>query len=182
MDKLLWSLPPPPPPSSSSASAVDDNNSATFEFEFSDQSLPDTYRLSADTAAAATVVSDDWVLFADVSTALSVETVDALTKLLDNDNAVMAVPADRFHERVVPRNILGRRPMVVLPVAAAVKKSSSVVVAEQSPVVNNNINGDDDDDDSAAVAATTDAGEQIHLVRYDRKLKQLLGVDAYTSS
>jgi len=177
VDRLLWSSPPPPAVSS----PVDDDPS--FEFEFADRSLPDVYKLLSssasdehDAAAAAAAAADsdaadatdDWVLFTDVSTALSVKTVDALAKLLDTENAVMAVPADRFNERVVPRNVLGRQ-----PVAAAVVDEQQ----QPPPVVK-----DDAATESDGRPSSSDAGEQILLVRYDRKLKQLLGVDAYTLS
>ncbi|XP_003245308.1 BCL-6 corepressor [Acyrthosiphon pisum] len=207
VDRLLWSLPPAPSPA-----PTDDGPS--FEFEFADQSLPDVYKLPSDGGAddrkAAGVDDDDWVLFADVSTALSVKTAEALAKLLDDENAVTAVPADRFKERAVLRKSLGRQPVAV-PVTGAANKSS----AAERP-------SKDKDDDSvdtkeassttsstsastpistsstttvstaAATITTTSAdssfssstsgGEQILMVRYDRKLKQLLGVDVYTVS
>jgi len=216
VDRLLWSLPPAPSPA-----PTDDGPS--FEFEFADQSLPDVYKLPSEggadgrkAAAAAGVDDDDWVLFADVSTALSVKTAEALAKLLADENAVTAVPADRFNERAVLRRSLGRQPPAV-PATAAASKSRA---AERPPK--------DKDDDSVAakeassstsstsasisvstssattvstaatttttatttsavsssssLSSSTSGGEQILFVRYDRKLKQLLGVDVYTVS
>lgn len=193
VDRLLWSSPTPAATATatalSSSSSVGNNGGSgpLFEFEFSDQSLPDIYRLSGDDA---NIASDDWVLFADVSAALSVKTVDALSKLLDNENAVMAVPADRFNERVVPKNVLGRQ---LIGVVSAANKPT----AEQSSVKDDAAATTKCSDDASSVAVAVNAGgggggdddndeqqqeQQIHLVRYDRKLKQLLGVDVYTMS
>lgn len=169
VDKLLWCSPP-------QSSSADDGPS--FEFEFADQSLPDVYKLPADAdavadAAATGADADDWVLFSDVSAALSVKTADALAKLLDDENAVTAVPLDRFNERAMLRKTLGRQP--VDKTAAAVNKAA----VEQSTTAK-------DADETAGGAtgenASAAAGEQILLVRYDHKLKQLLGVDAYSVS
>lgn len=135
--------------------------------------------------------TDDWVLFADVSAALSIKTADALVKLLNDENAVKAVPADRFKERVVPRNILGRQPVTNIPAhkpSTAVHKSSTaankpfVAVAEQQSHVKDTTSSATDNTDAATTKSASSAGEQILLVRYDQKLKQLLGVDAYTLS
>lgn len=185
VDRLLWCSPPSP-------SSPVPNDSLSFEFEFADQSLPDVYKMPVDVTEAGDAVankeetsvvatdtktaSDDWVLFTDVSTALSVKTADALAKLLDDENAVLAVPVDRFNERAVPRKILGRQPVVVKPSSAAAANKPSAV-AEQSPK-------DPSIDNAKASQEIPSAatGEQILLVRYDHKLRQLLGVDAYTVS
>lgn len=205
VDRLLWCS----PPASSAATLSDDGPS--YEFEFADQSLPDVYKLRADDGAGAdadadAAATDDWVLFADVSAALSVKTVDALVKLLDDKDAVATVSAERFRERAVPRKTLGRQPAVV---AAGGSKSSAAKATSKSACAANNSKSvaaanksavGDDKPSAAAVqqlsSATKDAaagdgdaatenatdGEQMVLVRYDRKLKQLLGVDAYTVS
>jgi len=208
VDRLLWSVPPVPSPA-----PVDDGPS--FEFEFADHSLPDVYKLPSDGGAddrKAGVDDDDWVLFDDVSTALSVKTVEALAKLLDDENAVTAVPADLFNKRAVLRKSLGRQP-VVAPVSAAANKSSaaerpskddngSVATKEGSSSMSStsastSISTSSTTTISAATSASTtevttsavsslssptSGGEQILLVRYDRKLKQLLGVNVYTVS
>lgn len=180
VDRLLWCSPPSP-------SLPVPNDSLSFEFEFADQSLPDVYKMPVDVAGGDAVVkedtsivatdakiaSDDWVLFTDISTALSVKTADALAKLLDDENAVLAVPIDRFNERAVPRRILGRQPVVVKPSTAA--KPSAVT--EQLP---KDLSTDNTKASTEIPSAAT--GEQILLVRYDHKLRQLLGVDAYTVS
>lgn len=204
VDRLLWCLPPAPSPA-----PTDDGPS--FEFEFADQSLPDVYKLPSDESGAddrsAADDDDDWVLFADVSTALSVKTVDALVKLLDDENAVTAVPADRFNERAILRKSLGRQPSAAVPTATAANRSA----AERPPKDDNHSKDSSaavstSSTTTAAAAATattttttttanttsavsssssstsTSGGEQILFVRYDRKLKQLLGVDVYTVS
>lgn len=169
VDRLLWCSPP---------TVADDN--VSFEFEFADQSLPDVYKMPP--ADAADGASDDWVLFEYVSAALSVKSTDALAKLLDDENAVMAVPSDRFNERAVPATTLGRQRRVAPKHHA---DSRHLVVAEQSRP-NDVTGGETAEDSSAACAAPAavpeTAGEQIVLVRYDHKLKRLLGVDAYTVS
>lgn len=203
VDRLLWSLPPAPSPA-----PTDDGPS--FEFEFSDQSLPDVYKLPSDGGAddrkAAGVDDDDWVLFADVSTALSVKTAEALAKLLDDENAVTAVPADRFNERAVLRKSLGRQPVAVPATGAAANKSSAAerpskdkdddsVATKEAPSTTSSTSASTSISTSSTAAATTttttssvssssstSGGEQILMVRYDRKLKQLLGVDVYTVS
>ncbi|XP_022181429.1 putative RNA exonuclease pqe-1 isoform X2 [Myzus persicae] len=209
VDQLLWSLPPVPSPT-----PVDDGPS--FEFEFADHALPEVYKLPPDGSAddrKAGVDDDDWVLFSDVSTALSVKTVEALAKLLDDENAVTAVPADRFSERAVLRKSLGRQPVVV-PVSAVVDKSSaaerpstddsdSAATKEGSPSMSSTSASTSISTSSTTTISTASAtstttaittsadsslsssasgGEQILLVRYDRKLKQLLGVNVYTVS
>lgn len=191
VDRLLWCSPPHPPLSSLS---VDDD--LTFDFEFADQSLPDVYKLSVDDKApqdatdgggtTVTAPPDEWVLFADVSAALSVKTADALAKLLDDKNAVVAVPVDRFNERAVPRKILGRQPPPVRVTSSSVVKSSAAATKSPSAAVKDTKAPVTDDDDAAAVKAESGGAasstEQVLLVRYDRKLKQLLGVDVYTTS
>lgn len=155
MDRLLWQSPP-------GASAPEEN--LTFEFEFADQLLPDVYKLlsvdaaaDADSAMPSSSSSDDWVLFTDVSATLAVKTADALTKLLDDESAVTALTAAQFSERVVLRKTLGH--------------SGS-----------GNYSSDPEDDDVAETNKKPAGDEKIFLVRYDSKLKQLLGVDAYTVS
>jgi len=190
VDRLLWSLPPAPSPA-----PTDDGPS--FEFEFADQSLPDVYKLPPDGCAddrkAAGVDDDDWVLFADVSTALSVKTAEALAKLLDDENAVTAVPADRFKERAVLRNSLGRQPAAAIPATGAANKSERPSKdKDDDPVASSTTPSTATVPTAAATITTTSAdssfssstsgGEQILMVRYDRKLKQLLGVDMYTVS
>lgn len=180
VDRLLWCCPP--------QLSADDGPS--FEFEFADQPLPDVYKLSADGDGDATpadgdgdaATTDDWVLFSDVSAALSVKTADALAKLLDVENAVTAVPLDRFNERAVPRKTLGRQPAVV---AAANKTVANKTAAEPSAATTTSDAAADEvgaggTEQNAATPAA--AGEQILLVRFDHKLKQLLGVDAYSVS
>lgn len=177
VDRLLWCSPPP---------TLSADDSSSFEFEFAEHSLPDVYKLSMDDGDDESK-SDDWVLFADVSTALSVKTSDALVKLLNDENAVRAVPADRFNERAVLRNVLGRQPVATAankPVnkssAAANKPNkSSAATSDQHHVKDKGASATDGTTESATSAV---AGEQVLLVRYDHKLKQLLGVDAYTLS
>lgn len=209
VDRLLWCLPSAPSPV-----PVDDGPS--FEFEFSDQTLPDVYKLLASDGGAdgrktaGVVDDDDWVLFADVSTALSVNTVEALAKLLDDENAVMAVPADRFKERAVLRKSLGRQPIVVPATPAAAYKSierpskddNDSVATKEAPCCASSSAPSTTTTSAGAAAATittttatavttsaatpfspsTSCDEQILLVRYDHKLKQLLGVNVYTVS
>jgi len=204
VDRLLWSLPPAPSPA-----PTDDGLS--FEFEFADQSLPDVYKLPSDggaddrKAAAAGVDDDDWVLFADVSTALSVKTAEALAKLLDDENAVTAVPADRFKERAVLRKSLGRQPVAVPATKSGAaerpskdKDDDSVATKEAASSTTSSTSASISASSTATVStaaatitttsadssfsSSTSGGEQILMVRYDRKLKQLLGVDVYTVS
>lgn len=199
VDRLLWCLPPAPSPA-----PTDDGPS--FEFEFADQSLPDVYKLPSDESNSDDD-DDDWVLFADVSTALSVKTVDALVKLLDDENAVTAVPADRFNERAILRKSLGRQPSAAVPSATAANRSG----AAERPSKDDNHSKDASSSTAMSTSSTTTAistaaaaaatatttttttanttsststsgGEQILFVRYDHKLKQLLGVDVYTVS
>ncbi|VVC44490.1 Ankyrin repeat-containing domain,Ankyrin repeat [Cinara cedri] len=175
VDRLLWCSPPTAP----------DDNSVSFEFEFSDQSLPDVYKMPADAPDA---VPDDWVLFEYVSTALSVESVDALAKLLDDENAVIAVPSDRFNERVVPALTLGQRQQQQQQqrVVAKCSDAKPFVAAEQSTpkdaAATDAAEAPEAAEDGAPAAGAAPTGDQIILVRYDHKLKQLLGVDAYTVS
>ncbi|XP_025190680.1 protein piccolo-like isoform X1 [Melanaphis sacchari] len=204
VDRLLWCLPPAPSP-------VPGDEDPSFEFEFADQSLPDVYKLSSDESADNRTDDDDWVLFADVSTALSVKTVDALVKLLDDENAVTAVPADRFKERAVLRKSLGRQPVAVPSATAANRSgaaerpakddnsgsvaakeasfsstpstSASAIVSTSSTTTSISTTATTASTTSAVSSSTlTSGGEQILFVRYDRKLKQLLGVDVYTVS
>ncbi|XP_050425534.1 lysine-specific demethylase 9 [Adelges cooleyi] len=128
VDRMLWLS----PPQSSS-------ENPTFQLEFSEQTLPDVYRLLDS--------SDDteWVLFSDVSSALSVKTTEALVKLLDDENATTTIPAARFNECCSAKTPLGY-----------CKPEPPKVVSEESgPIV---------------------------LVRYDNKIKEMLGVDVYTVS
>lgn len=194
VDRLLWCS----PPASSSATLSDD--SLSYEFEFADQSLPDVYKLRADDGAgaagadadpaAADAATDDWVLFADVSVALSVKTVDALVKLLDDKDAVTTVSAERFKESAVLRKTLDRQPAVV-----AANGKSAAANSKSAAAANKSSAAGEDNKPSAAVQQQSSAadvgggatesatgGEQMVLVRYDCKLKQLLGVDAYTVS
>lgn len=201
VDRLLWCLPPAPSPA-----PTDDGPS--FEFEFAEQSLPDVYKLPSDESSAddrSAADDDDWVLFADVSTALSVKTVDALVKLLDDENAVTAVPADRFNERAILRKSLGRQPSAAVPTATAANRSAerppkddnhskdaSAVMSTSSTTTAISTAATATTTTTTTTANTTSAvsssstsisgGEQILFVRYDRKLKQLLGVDVYTVS
>lgn len=199
VDRLLWCLPPAPSPA-----PTDDGPS--FEFEFADQSLPDVYKLpsdesSANDRAAAADDDDDWVLFADVSTALSVKTVDALVKLLDDENAVTAVPVDRFNERAILRKSLGRQPSAAVPTATAANRSaerplkddtstsstttaiSTAAATATTTTTTTTANTTSAVSSSSSSSSTSiSGGEQIVFVRYDRKLKQLLGVDVYTVS
>lgn len=201
VDRLLWCS----PPASSSSTLPDDGLS--YEFEFADQSLPDVYKLRADDGdggasagadADAAAATDDWVLFTDVSAALSVKTADALVKQLDDKDAVTTVSAERFRERAVLRKTLDRQPAAVAahnraaPVAnnksaaAAANKSSAgddkLAAAAAAAVQQQSSAAKDAADGGGAATESTAGGEQIILVRYDRKLKQLLGVDAYTVS
>lgn len=179
VDRLLWCCPP--------QLSADDGPS--FEFEFADQPLPDVYKLPADGDGDATpadedgdgdaATTDDWVLFSDVSAALSVKTADALAKLLDVENAVTAVPLDRFNERAVPRKTLGRQPAVV---AAANKTVANKTAAEPSATTTTSDAAADEAGADGTEQNAAAAGEQILLVRFDHKLKQLLGVDAYSVS
>lgn len=138
--------------------------------------MPDVYRMPADTADT---MPDDWVLFEYVSTALSVKSVDALAKLLDDENAVIAVPSDRFNERVVPTLTLGQQSRTV----SKCTDSKPFVTEQSTPKdVAADVSETKASEESAPTTAAAPAGEQIILVRYDHKLKQLLGVDAYTVS
>lgn len=153
----------------------------SFEFEFSEQSLPDVYKLITESKDSTEhAKSDDWVLFADISTALSVKTADALVKLLNDENAVVAMPADHFNEYAMSQKILGQQPFTQTTVKSSVAKSS-IAVTEQSLV--KDASAETVDIGAAPEESITSvSGKQILLVRYDLKLKQLLGVDTYTMS
>lgn len=187
VDRLLWCSPP-------SALSLPADDNLSFEFEFAEHSLPDVYKMCVDDGDDDDddSKSDDWVLFTDVSTALSIKTADALVKLLNDENSVKAVPADRFNERAVPRNVLGRQP-VTTPAnkpSTAINRSSTAAnkpnkpsaTAAEQPHVKDNTGVTDNTDATTESASSAAVSEQILLVRYDRKLKQLLGVDAYTLS
>lgn len=162
MDRLLWQSPP-------GLSVAEDN--LTFEFEFADEMLPNVYKLSADAAdsatptASASSLSDDWVLFTDISATLDVKTTDALTKLLDDENAVKALTTAQFSERVVLR-----------------KNLDHTLSGNYCSDSDNDDDNDDNETTGADKSAAVDDEKLIFLVRYDSKLKQLLGVDSYTVS
>lgn len=87
----------------------------------------------------------EWVLFSDVSTALTVKTVDALVKLLNDENATTTIPLEHFNNKCLTA-------------------TKSLGYHKPEPLKNS--------DDSGNVV----------LVRYNDKIKELLGVEVYTVS
>lgn len=171
VDRLLWNTPP-------ASSLSTSNDVLSFEFEFSEQSLPDVYKLAKtiDSADDSTNVLDDWVLFTEVSTVLSVNTADALVKLLDDKNAVMSMPVDQFNKCAISQKILSKQPLVVPT------KSSNIKLTTEELLPKNASPETIDNDVTAERISPSTTGKQILLVRYDHKLKQLLGVDAHMVS
>lgn len=107
------------------------------------------------------------MLFTDVSSALSVKTADALAKLIDDENAIMAISVDSFNEQAVLRKTLGRHRQQHLP------KPLISTIDQPSPAKTGS---------TVANSTASTASDEIVLVRYGLKLKQLLGVDAFTVS